>query len=432
MPESASIDRFESNELRGEVLRRAGLESAAATAAWLSDPANALETIHWGRNYLYSAVIETAEGPAGVVVKQFRHQTARQRLDRRLRGSKAERSWRIALAMSEAGVPTPEPVMWTEPRQTDGASLFVTRQVPESIEARYILRALKAGTLASEFPWLDRDAFVVALGRLARQMHDAGFWHRDFSIGNVLIEREVTGRDKAEDEGETGALDPRLWVIDLNRARARRVSVSERLRDLSRLGFADRRDERRMLASYWEGRESASGLKRLGYRFYRGAYLGRVEGRKRLRALTSGLRGLLFERKAHAHIPPAPEEAGVRERSVWDQLSDQPHQHASRGERLRVRLADSGIHARAFGGALAATPRAWKRYRKLSSKTWSQPVSWPGAGVAVGPGSAPTEEVVEALGALERSRRCCDFTPGSRAGSLRRALPPSLRRAAST
>ena len=243
MPESAGIDRFESDELRGEVLRRAGLDSAAATAARLSDPANALETIHWGRNYLYSAVIETAEGPAGVVVKQFRHQTARQRLDRRLRGSKAERSWRMALAMSEAGVPTPEPVMWTEPRQADGASLFVTRQVPESLEARYIFRALKAGTLASEFPWLDRDAFVVALGRLARQMHDAGFWHRDFSIGNVLIEREAQ------------ALEPRLWVIDLNRARARRVTVSQRLRDLSRLGFADRRDERRMLASYWEGRE---------------------------------------------------------------------------------------------------------------------------------------------------------------------------------
>jgi tRNA A-37 threonylcarbamoyl transferase component Bud32 len=385
MPESVSIDRFENEELRGEVLKGAGLDSAAATASWLADPANALETIHWGRNYLYSAVIETSEGQTGVVVKQFRHQTLRQRLDRRLRGSKAERSWRMALAMSEAGVPTPEPLIWTEPRSADGASLFVTRQVPESLEARYVFRALKAGTLRSEFPWLDREAFVAALGRLARAMHDAGFWHRDFSIGNVLIEQKAEGK-------------PRLWVIDLNRARARaRVTVSQRLRDLSRLGFSDPRDERRMLASYWEGRESGDGLKRSGYRFYRSLYLGRVEGRKRLRGLTAGLRGMLFERKAYAHIPPPPEEAGVRERSVWDQLSDQPHQHATRGDRLRVRIADSGIHARAFGGALVAAPRAWGRYRRLLAQAWSQPASWPGAGIAVGPESAPNEEVVAAL-----------------------------------
>ncbi|HSG39999.1 MAG TPA: hypothetical protein VLE27_10210, partial [Thermoanaerobaculia bacterium] len=78
----------------------------------LTDPASALKTLHWGRNYLYVARLDTAGGPVEVVVKQFRHRSSRERLRRRLRGSKARKSWRVAWTLLEAGLLTPEPVMW--------------------------------------------------------------------------------------------------------------------------------------------------------------------------------------------------------------------------------------------------------------------------------------------------------------------------------
>ncbi len=43
----------------------------------LTDPAAALKTLHWGRNYLYVSRLETAGGPVEVVVKQFRHRGRR-------------------------------------------------------------------------------------------------------------------------------------------------------------------------------------------------------------------------------------------------------------------------------------------------------------------------------------------------------------------
>src|SRR6187549_708739 len=86
----------------------------AAAVRGLTDPASAVKTLHWGRNYLYVARLETAAGPVEVVVKQFRHQGRRERLRRRYRGSKAAQSWRTAHALLAAGLLTPEPVMWIE------------------------------------------------------------------------------------------------------------------------------------------------------------------------------------------------------------------------------------------------------------------------------------------------------------------------------
>jgi len=385
-PAAEGMERFESDRFRGETEPELGLTSPGAEGERISDPASAVETIHWGRNYLYSVRLEATGGPVPAVVKQFRNQSWRQRLDRRLKGSKAERSWRIAVPMWRAGLPTPQPLMWLESRRADGPSLFVSRQISGATEARYLFRALKAGTVEREFPDLDVAGFAAALGRLIRRLHDADFWHRDLSIGNVLLTGELN-------EGV-----PDLLVIDLNRARRKtRLTVSQRTRDLCRLGFPDANLGARMLTAYWVGRERGESFKRALYRTYRAAYLIRVESRKGLRDRWRSLSASLFGRKPHVHIPAAAEGAAVRDKSVWDTLSDQPHQHASRSERLRVRMVDIGTHARAIGVALAALPRARRRYRELIADLWSEPVSWPGVGVAVGPESATAEELLEGL-----------------------------------
>src|SRR5436305_12443301 len=115
-----------------------------AAIARLTDPGAALKTLHWGRNYLYVSRLETAAGPLEVVVKQFRHRSLRDRLRRRLAGSKAAKSWRVANALLAAGLQTPEPVMLLESTGESVPAFYVCRHLAEVTEARYLFRAAAA------------------------------------------------------------------------------------------------------------------------------------------------------------------------------------------------------------------------------------------------------------------------------------------------
>lgn len=360
----------------------------ARAVAGLTDPGAALKTLHWGRNYLYVSPLETAAGPVEVVVKQFRHTTARDRLRRRLTGSKAEKSWRVARAMLDTGLLTPEPVMHIESVREGGPSFYVCRHLPDVTEARYLFRAAAAREEAERFPEVDFPAFVASLGRTARRLHDAGFWHRDLSGGNVLARFDAGRQPEA------------LYLLDLNRTRmGRPPSVSQRLRDLSRLALFRPEHQELLLASYWGGAPSAP--KRRLYLAYHGSFLFKNESKRRVRGWRDRLKGLVFARPPHAHIPEAPEGAGDRDRIVWDHLSDQPHQHAGRAAKLRVRLADARAHAEEAAALAGSLPRIWRRYRELKAGLHSKPVGFGGLGVCLRPWpeapAAPTA-LIEELG----------------------------------
>lgn len=372
----------------GECNSELGLADLESVIARISDPANALETVHWGRNYLYSVEIETGAGSLQAVVKLFRNQGWRRRLERRLRGSKAERSWRMALALTEAGIRTPEPLLLVESDRVEGPSFYLSRQLERFIEARYVFRALERNAMEAEFPELRAEVFTDAIADCARRLHDAGFWHRDFSIGNLLL--------VPDGDAETA---PTVYLVDLNRMRAkRRVSLLQRTRDLCRLEFPRAELERRFLDRYWNG--SSSSLERLLYRVCRMLYVGRVEAKKSLREFGRRAGRILFLRKPYAHIPLPPAGAGSRDKAVWDRLSDQPHQHAGRLDRWGARLGDLGSHGKAFAGALAAIPRIRHRYHRLERSRWQESVDWPGVGVAIGPGSVGVDDLVAAVEAL--------------------------------
>ncbi|MCB1057657.1 MAG: hypothetical protein KDD11_19320, partial [Acidobacteria bacterium] len=359
----------------GEVAARYELTDAEAQAAHLVDPASAVETLHWGRNYLYRTRLGTAGGAVDVVVKQFRNQGRKASLRRRLRGSKAELSWRMAWRFAEAGVPTAEPVMWLESRRADGPSFFITRYLGEVTEARYLFRAANQNRVADDFPTVDYPGFLDALGRLLRRMHEAGLWHRDLSIGNVLLRLDADA---------PGPRVPDLFIVDLNRARClRRLSLSERTRDLCRLAIFRPEDQEALLRAYWG--EELSGAKRWLYRLYHHGFLRKIETKKSLRGGFRGLRELLKVRTSHAHIPPPPEHASARDKIVWDRLSDQPHQHAGRLEKLMVRLADAGGHAEAFAALGGAVPRIWRRYRRLQRELYTRPAPFGAFGVGLRP-----------------------------------------------
>jgi hypothetical protein len=125
---------------------------------------------------------------APVVVKIFREESARRRLQRRLKGSKAERCFAASVAMLQASVPVPEPVAALAVTESPNASYFLYRPIGEALEARYFFRARNAGAEREQFPDVSLDLFLARLGALLRRMHDASLWHRDVSAGNVLLQ----------------------------------------------------------------------------------------------------------------------------------------------------------------------------------------------------------------------------------------------------
>lgn len=364
----SATEPFRLAGVRGEVEpahRPLDLEGAVAR---LTDPASAGETVHWGRNYLYSTSLATVAGEIEVVVKQFRNRGLKARLRRRLEGSKAEKHWRAARALLAAGIATPAPVLLVESLAPDGPSFLVTRRLLGALELRYYLRAVNAGR--DDYPELPLPALLDALAASLRRLHDAAIWHRDVSVGNLLV----------VPQGEDGA--PVVHYLDLNRARlGRPLGVWERTRDLCRLRIFAPDQQRRFLAAYWRGRERGMGAKRLLYLVLHKSFLWRTDFKDWLRR---PLRGMA-PRSAHAHIPPAPAGAAARDRTVWDRLSDQPHQHATRLERAGVRLADARAHLAEAGAVLRASPRIWRRYRSLRRDLYAAPGPWSGVGVAVRP-----------------------------------------------
>lgn len=367
-----STESFEIPGWHGELLVASRPTELAAAVARLADPAAASETIHWGRNYLYSLELETVAGPLEVVVKQFRNQGWKARLRRRFEGSKAEKSWRVARYLRARAVATPEPLLLIESDDPEGPSLFVTRRINDSFEARYFFRALNAGREREQFPEVDAGDFLRALAGSLRRLHDADVWHRDISVGNLLV-------------SGSGNLD--VSIVDLNRARiGHPVTVQRRTRDLCRLRIFEPAHQETFLSAYWHQRLAGFGFKRRLYRFYHRGFLLRNRAKVWLRSPLTRLK----PRHAHAHIPPAPTEAGARDRVAWDHLSDQPHQHAGRLQRLGIRLADAGAHAREMAVCAAAVPRIVRRYRQLG-RSVPPAVTLDGLGLALRPWpQAPT------------------------------------------
>jgi hypothetical protein len=396
-----SVRSFARDGLRGEAATDATPIEPGELAHRLLDPAVALRTLHWGRNYLYLARVEGREGPLEVVVKQFRE--PRWRL--RIRGSKAARSFRAAQALAAAGFATPEPLLYAEPERGKGASIYVCRHLPDRLEARYLLRARNAGREREEFPEIDFEAFLTAAARLARRLHDAGFWHRDYSAGNLLMELAVDGGRPAAERCE-------LALVDLNRCRVgRRVSLVERLRDLARLPLERAEDRARLLARYFAPEDSPSALARALYALAFHGFHGRHRWKRRLRGTLATLRSWLVPRGAHAHIPPPPPGAPARERIVWDELSDQPHSHAGRLARTRIRLADAGDHLRTFAALAGALPRIRAGYRRLAAERNRSPFPWPGVGVALRPWPGDPDALLETFFALGVSQALLRLHP---------------------
>jgi tRNA A-37 threonylcarbamoyl transferase component Bud32 len=379
-----AYEKFEVAGFSGEIARRHLPRDLQGEVSRLIDPTVATETVHWGRNYLYVAELQTRSGPIEVVVKQFRNQGWRKVLDRRLRGSKAGRGWRAAIAIAEAGIPTPEPILLVESDLPDGPTFFVSRRLRGASEVRHFFRRSSGEGGAGAFPAVDELAFLRQLGGFCRTLHDAGVWYRDLSMGNVLAVPRTDGN-----------LD--LWVVDCNRARTGcRLSTVRRVRDLCRFPIVRLRHGDAFLAGYWGEVPSRWSAKSWLWRLSVRGYLAK-------HAIKNRLRWFRIRRRHahgaghHAHLPKAAREASPRDKAVWDRLSDQPHQHAGRSEKIAIRLADGPDHLRGFASVAWAAPGAWRRYRRLKADLYRAPTAFHGTGVCLRPRPDDPEALLAAV-----------------------------------
>lgn len=381
---------FRSPGFRGQVRVGPWADLIPEHLPFLVDPSRARKTLHWGRNYLWVTDLDLpGRGVESVVVKQFRHESLRRRVDRRFRGSKAERSWRIALALEEEGLPTPEPLFWIETDRLGGPAYYVSRYLEELLEARQLVRALNAGRATERFSDLAPVDLLGVLADLARDLHEHGFWFRDYSSGNVLLDLEKR--------------PPAPFLVDLNRARRlSRVGLTRRLRDLCRMPLERREHQNVLLSAYF--RKEPPRRARALYRLFHRSFHGRHRWKKRIRGRLGKIRDLLVPRKAYPHLPSPPSEASRRDRAVWDPLSDQPHQHAGRLDKLLVRLGDARVHLKALRGIVGAAPGIWTTYRRLESELHGTPVVFDGLGVCVRPWPEDPDGLIRALEDLRLRR----------------------------
>jgi len=180
----------------------------------LSAPPRA-EILVAGRNTV--AAIKDAPGgrpAAGIVVKSFGARGL-SRLKTLVQPSKAERAWRGAVALAEAGFRTAAPIAFLERRRGGlvRESYFVAERLTSGREIRGLFR---------EPPPSGLEPLLSALAAELARLHAAGLLHRDLSDGNILVD---------------GGPDFRFAFLDTNRVRRRaRLGGTARARNLVRLG----------------------------------------------------------------------------------------------------------------------------------------------------------------------------------------------------
>jgi tRNA A-37 threonylcarbamoyl transferase component Bud32 len=360
-----------------------------AGVRFVLDPANAVETVHWARNYLYRAVLQTKSGPVDVVVKQFRNRGWRDRVRRRFDVTKAEKAWAMAHAFEAAGIVTARPVILAVTIDPKGPSYFVCEHLGGRLEFRYLARALNAGTAATDYPGLDTASALEAVGATAARMHAANLFHRDFSVGNVFLQPRADGTVGPDD----------VAVIDLNRARKReRIGLLDRLRDLSRLNILRPEDHDRFLRAYWGPGATARQLA-LG-RLAQNAFRAKTSLKKGTKSISTGPLAASRPYGLHAHIPLPESGAAAKDRVVWDHLSDQPYQHAGRFAKTMARITDAPGLVRGLVRFGLLMPRIWSKNRALRAGLWREPVPFDGIGVAISPLPEAPEALLRAFDGL--------------------------------
>ena len=350
-----------------------------AFLAWLegfrSSPA--LETVRAARNTLFRLRGSVDGRALDLGVKAFgREARLKQWLDRR-RGSKAERSWRIASRLAAAGVGTPTPAgfleRWEGSRLIESYYFCAFRENVPTLKDE-LLRLFREQGRCSEFMDLMQ---CVALE--IRRMHDAGVLHRDLGNQNIFV--------RPQSGGGWGGVE----FFDLNRARlVPPPTPAQRGRDLARI-YLPSDFMRVFLEMYWAPQPVPSGCARA-----EAASRAAFARHSRSRAWRHPFREARVRRTRDPNDTYPPEN----DMWVWDDRSAQPVSVLLR--RDRVRHYPPLRNVRVVLAAAAALPGLRRAYREVLAEAFTRPVVMSGrVGVAVNPDPrtwALEQPFLEALG----------------------------------
>ena len=120
-----------------------------------------------------------------IFVKRYRTHGPRETLRR---GSRAAAEFTNLERVRERGLPAVEPLCCAERRRHGRLeeSILITRALDRAVGLSEVLNDLDAASL---------DALAERLGQIVHRLHDAGLWHRDLHLGNLLV---VSGDGPAE------------------------------------------------------------------------------------------------------------------------------------------------------------------------------------------------------------------------------------------
>ncbi len=170
-------------------------------------------TIYKGsRNELKVIEIEGAH----LNIKRFKTPNLINRLVyRRLRKSKAERSFQHAQLLLKCNIGTPKPVAFFEKFSALGIkeSYYVSMHQTYDFTFR---------TLEKHPNIEQRNQIIRAFAKFTFQMHEHDIWFQDHSAGNTLVELR-------EDGGFA------FYLVDLNRMKFKTLSYLERIKNFERL-----------------------------------------------------------------------------------------------------------------------------------------------------------------------------------------------------
>lgn len=132
------------------------------------------------------------------------------------RTSKAKRSYEYAEVLLQNGIGTPMPVGYYEQKCVFlfSSSYYASLQSECDNKFSDLIKN-------TEFPY--RKEILIAIGRFTAELHQKGFYHQDYSAGNILF--RVTNDNI------------HIEIVDLNRMKIRKVNMDSGCRNFERLNI---------------------------------------------------------------------------------------------------------------------------------------------------------------------------------------------------